>query len=275
MNYAMNYKTDLLFLFAVIVSPGCLSANIQAEPVVVETQPVQITLAVDETITVVEKGGIINTGTVKRTVQSLQDNSPGLSLVQDHELASELSFWLDRPTAATLAEYLDKPVIKQKLDLYHLKYMVVVEHDWWGIEAQIWNLHTRKLDGVINAKALVSSSKTSCSANPGSWVFGAGATMVYIPYAALMIAALTTESMLDNTPVSINNINSKSSDTAQGEPYLSISETVVQNGSEAIKGIPIPCESTHTLRSNPAIDTIQLGTYLAGKFNQSSAIAGN
>ena len=243
---------------------------------VVETRPVQITLTGNEAITVVEKGGVINTDTVHRTVKSISENSPGLNVVQDEGLASKLSSWLDKPNAGNLAGFLDKPEVKQKLELYHLKYMVVVEHDWWGVEAQVWNLHNRKLDGVINAKAIVTSSKINCSKDIGSWIVGTGATMFYIPYATTMMAALTTRSMLDNTFIRINNFyNPESTDTAQVESYLSISETVVQNGPDAVRGVPVPCESINTLSSNPGIDSTRLGIYLAGKINKYPAVAGN
>ena len=272
----MNYRMILIVLLAGISTSGCQSTPPQAEPVVVETRPVQIILTGNEAITVVEKGGVINTDTVHRTVKSMSENSPGLNVVQDEGLASKLSSWLDKPDAANLAGYLDKPVVKQKLELHHLKYMVVVEHDWWGVEAQVWNLHNRKLDGVINAKALVSSSKTHCSKDAGTWIVGTGATMIYIPYATTMMAALTTRSMLGNYSVRITNfLNPEGTDTAQVEPYLSISETVVQNGSKAVGNIPIPCESINTLSSNPRIDSTRLGIYLAWKINKYPAVAGN
>ena len=270
----MNYRLILMVLLTGL--SACQHASIQAEPVVVETRPVKITMNGDEAITVVEKGGIINTDTIHRTVASLSENSPALNVVQDQVLASELSSWLDKPRDTTLAEYLGKPVIRLKLEHFQLKYMVVVEHDWWGIEAQIWNLHTRKLDGVINGKSLVTSSKTSCSTNPGTWIIGTAATMLYIPWATMVVGGFTTERVIGNTRIAIENfMDPENTSTVPADSYLSISETVVQNGSDAIRGVPIPCESIHTLKSNPEIDSTRLGIYLAGKFNQSSAIAGN
>jgi len=272
----MNYRIILIALLTGISACGCQNAPVQAEPVVVETRPVKISLNGNEAVTVVEMGGVINTDTIHRTVESLTENSPALNVIQDKFLASELSSWLDTPGNATLADYLDRPVIKQKLELYHLKYMVVVEQAWWGIEAQIWNLRTRELDGVIHGKSLVTSSETSCSTNPGTWIIGTAATMIYIPWATMVMGGLTTERVVGNTRIALENfLNAESTSTAPADSYLSISETVVQNSSDAVRGVPLPCESTHTLSSNPEIDSTRLGIYLAGKFNQTTAVAGN
>ncbi len=173
----MSHKITIL-IFCLFVF-GCQGTK-QRDPIVQETQSVNVTLSEDEAIIVLKSGSLINEKNRSCIVESMIKINPDLTIIQDNDLSNALSKWLDSPKIENFPIFLDKTEIKEKIESHNLRYFITIKRFWWGMEAEFWNLKNRKFAGAISSNSLQKIEGSECSGEIADHIIGLGVLFLTI-----------------------------------------------------------------------------------------------